>query len=140
MKTSCSPEWDLPTIEECREEAWKIQGDDLLRTCMLSQCGAIQVTCNEWSKVKCVERNRQSAMLRLAFTVTSLETSWYNPVKETYWCEEGGTHGCIVKVVVHEVAHSCGWKHGGNPSVPGNIESQPPCECIQGNESLTSCK
>jgi hypothetical protein len=131
---------DLPTIEECREEAWKIQGDDLLRTCMLSQCGAIQVTCSEWTKVKCAERNKASAMVRLAFTVTTLETAWYNPVKETYWCEEAESHGCIVKVVIHEVAHSCGWEHGSNPSVPGNVELEPPCECIQGDDSAASCK
>jgi hypothetical protein len=131
---------DLPTIEECREEAWKIQGDELLRTCMLSQCGAIQVTCSEWSKVKCAARNKDSPVLRLAFTVTTLETTWYNPVKETYWCEEAESHACIVKIVVHEVAHSCGWEHGGNSSVPGNVESEPPCECVHGDDRVVSCQ
>lgn len=130
---------DLPTVEECREEAWKIQGDDLLRTCMLSQCGAIQVTCSEWGKIKCAERNRAPGMLRLAVTVTTLETAWYNPVKETYWCEEKESHECIVKIVIHEVAHSCGWEHGGNPSVPGNRVSVPPCECLHAGESAVSC-
>lgn len=140
MKTSCPAEIEMPTVEECREEAWKIQGNDLLRTCMLSQCRSIQVTCNEWGRIKCAERTRASGFVRLAVTLTPMETTWYNPAKETYWCEEAASHKCIVKIIIHEVAHSCGWLHGMNPSVPGNVESEPPCECIQGNDRAGPCK
>lgn len=76
----------------------------------------------------------------LAFTVTTRMTFRYNPVDETHWCEEPASHGCIVKSVVHELAHSCGWTHGENPSVPGDDTSKDVCECARGLIDPLLCK
>lgn len=140
MQTSCPPEIDLPSVEECSEEALKIKWDEQLRSCVLSQCGVIKVTCSEQTRLKCKELDKLRGGMTLAFTVRGLETAWYNPVNETHWCEVSSSHECVVKAVIHELAHSCGWEHGRNPSVPGNEESTPPCECSIDGNSATSCE
>jgi hypothetical protein len=140
MQTSCPAEIELPTVGECREEAWKIRGDELPMSCVLSQCGAIKVTCSEWSRRKCKELDKIRGGMTLAFTISAMDTTWYNRVKETHWCEEPSSHACVVKAVIHELAHSCGWDHGGNPSVPGNEGSKPPCECSREESGSKSCK
>jgi hypothetical protein len=121
-------------------EAWKIKLDDTLMSCVVSQCGVVEVTCSEWSRKQCKELSERRGGVTLAFTSSGRETTWYNPVNEIHWCEGPESHACIVKSVIHELAHSCGWDHGRNPTVPGNEEFKPPCECTRDNPSAGVCQ
>lgn len=143
MKTSCPAAIGLPTVEECSEEAMKI-GDELLRVCMLQQCGKINITCSEWSRLECKEQSLTGSTL-LAFTVMIYHGTLHSfiPVKETHWCENPASHECIVKAVVHEVAHSCGWDHLEGRNVPGNDperEAIPECQCVGANGERKACR
>ena len=143
MKTSCSSAIELPTIEECREEATKIS-DELLRMCMLRQCQDIEITCSEWSRLECKEQTPPGGTL-LAFTVMQYHGTLHSfyPVKETHWCEISSSHECIVKAVVHEVAHSCGWDHRQGKSVPGDDPERQPlpeCQCVDERGVRKPCK
>lgn len=142
MKTSCPAAIELPTVEECSEEAMKIS-DELLRMCMLQQCGKIDITCSEWSRLECKEQSLTGSTL-LAFTVMTYHGTLHSfiPVKETHWCENPASHECIVKAVVHEVAHSCGWDHREGRNVPGNDperEAIPECQCVGANGKRKAC-
>jgi hypothetical protein len=143
MKTSCPSAIGLPTVEECTEEAMKIT-DELLRMCMLRQCNNIDITCSEWSRLECKEQGLTGSTL-LAFTVMTYHGTLHSfiPVKETHWCENPASHECIVKAVVHEVAHSCGWDHREGRNVPGNDpehEAIPECQCVGANGERKACR
>ena len=147
MKTSCPASVELPTVEECLEEAMKID-DELLMSCMRRQCRDITVTCSEWSRKKCKEELRKrpdNPVLALTFTNWKGTLHLFYPVAETHWCEEPASHGCIVKAVIHELAHSCGWDHGQGHNVPGNDPERervpiPECGCVDENGARTSCE
>ncbi len=144
MKTSCPASIELPTVEECLEEADKID-DELLMSCMRRQCRDIRVTCSEWSRQKCKEERESPDSILLAFTLTTSQGVHHRfyPVKETHWCEEPASRGCIIKAVIHELAHSCGWNHKQGHNVPGNDPKRhpiPECACVDEEGARTSCE
>lgn len=146
MKTSCPASIELPTVEECIEEAYKID-DERLMSCMRRQCSAITVTCSEWSRQKCKELRKgpESTLLALTFTSWKGTIHLYDPVEQTHWCEVPASRGCIIKAVIHELAHSCGWEHEQGHNVPGNDpdnerEPLPECACADENGARTSCE
>jgi hypothetical protein len=145
MKTSCPASIELPTIEECVEAASGITGE-LLGSCVRRQCRDITVTCGEWSRSICkLESEARPGTNVLALTLITFQGTLhaFYPVKETYWCEEPASHGCIVNAVIHELAHSCGWDHKEGQNVPGN---DPPehtiaeCACVDEKGARTSCR
>lgn len=144
MKTSCPASIELPTIEECLEEASRID-DELLMSCMRRQCRDLTVTCSEWSRQMCRSQGQRFGNTALGFTLTFWRGTPHRfyPVKETHWCEEPASHECIIKAVMHELAHSCGWNHRQGHNVPGNDpEREPPpeCACVDENGARTSCE
>jgi hypothetical protein len=144
MKTNCPPSIELPSVEECIEEAHKID-DELLMSCMRRQCRDITVTCSEWSRQQCKALTESPGSTLLAFTVTHWRGTLHRfyPVDETHWCEQSASRGCIVKAVIHELAHSCGWDHRQGHNVPGDDpKRQPPPECACADEegARTSCE
>jgi len=144
MKTSCPASIELPTVEECREEAARID-DELLMSCMRRQCSTITVTCGEWSRQKCREESQRSSRAVLAFTLVPWPGLLYRfyPVKETHWCEDPTSPECSTKVVIHELAHSCGWDHGQGHNVPGDNPEREPlaeCACTDENGARTACE
>lgn len=144
MKTSCPASIELPTVEECREEAARID-DELLMSCIRRQCSGITVTCSEWSRQKCREESQLSSSAVLAFTLVPRSGTLYRfyPVKETHWCEDPASPECITKVVIHELAHSCGWNHRQGHNVPGNdpeLELIPECACVDEKGTRMSCE
>jgi hypothetical protein len=144
MKTSCPASIELPTVEECLEETVRID-DELLMSCMRRQCRNITVTCGEWSREQCKSLRQASSgtLLALTFTVWRGTPHRFYPVEQTHWCEEPASRGCILKAVIHEVAHSCGWDHGHGHNVPGNDperEAPPECACVDDNGAMTSCE
>jgi hypothetical protein len=144
MKTSCPVSIELPTVEECLEEASRID-DELLMSCMRRQCRDITLTCGEWSRQKCKAQSQRLGNTVLAFTLTAWKGTLHRfyPVEEIHGCEEPASHGCIVKAVIHELAHSCGWDHRQGHNVPGDEpEREPPpeCACVDENGARTSCE
>lgn len=144
MKTSCPASIELPSVEECIEEAVRID-DELLMSCMSRQCSTLTVTCGEWSRQKCREQSARASMAVLAFTYVPRPgmLNRFYPVKETHWCEDPASRECITQVVIHELAHSCGWDHGQGHNVPGNDpdnEPIPECACVDEKGTRTSCE
>ena len=144
MKTSCPASVELPTVEECLEEASRID-EELLMNCMRRQCRDITVTCSEWSRKECEVMREGPDSVLLAFTLTTSSGMHHRfyPVKETHWCEEPASRECIIKAVIHELAHSCGWDHGQGHKVPGNNPKRKPppeCACADENGARTSCE
>ncbi len=144
MKTSCPASIELPTVEECLEEASSIT-EELLMSCMRRQCRDITVTCSEWSRQKCKALRQRFGRASLAFTMTHWRGTHHRfyPVEETHWCEEPTSRECAIKVVIHELAHSCGWDHGQGHNVPGNDserETPPECACADENGARTACE
>jgi hypothetical protein len=136
LKTSCPASIELPTVEECLEEADKID-DELLMSCMRRQCRDITVTCSERNREDCKKLRQRPGRTLLAFTVTHWRGTHHRfyPVEETKWCEEPASRECISKAVIHELAHSCGWDHLQGHNVPGNDpDSEPIPECACGDE------
>jgi len=120
MRTNCPSTVEMPTIEECRHAALVID-DDLLRTCVQRQCSDIHIECAEWVRRECKEAGMASGSAILAFTYTTYHGTLHSffPVKETHWCEESASLECVTNSLVHELAHSCGWKHEKGNNVPG---------------------
>jgi len=145
MKTSCPASIELPTVEECVEAVSEITGE-LLGSCMRRQCHDITVSCGEWSRGRCqIENQRRPETSLLAFTLVRYHGTLHAffPVQETHWCEEPASHGCVVKAVVHELAHSCGWDHKQGQNVPGNDAPEIPiaeCACVNEKGEKTSCR
>jgi hypothetical protein len=144
MKTSCPTSIELPTVEECLEEADEID-DELLMNCMRRQCRDITVTCSEWSRRKCKEEGQRLGRTALGLTFThwrGVHHRFY-PVEQSHWCEEPASRECIIKVVIHELAHSCGWDHGQGHNVPGNDpdhEQLHECACADEKGVRMSCE
>jgi hypothetical protein len=115
--------------------------------CMRRQCRDITVTCSEWSRRQCKADSQKLGSAVLAFTLTNSHGTHlrFYPVKETHWCEEPASRECIIKSVIHELAHSCGWDHKQGHNVPGNDpeherEPLPECACADENGARTSCE
>jgi hypothetical protein len=145
MKTSCPSSIGLPTVEECVDATSEITSE-LLSSCMRQQCRNLTITCGEWSRSICRAENQSHAGSALiAFTVVTYYGTLHSffPVQETYWCEEPAAHSCVVKAVIHEIAHSCGWDHKQGHNVPGNDAPElpiPECACVDEKGARTSCR
>lgn len=129
MRTDCPSALDIPSVQECHEAAESIS-EELLRICVQGQCGNIQVKCSERTRLQCQEDNRIHGFTMLAYTPSPNHygtLNYFFPIGETHWCEEPVSHECLIKALIHELAHSCGWEHRGGRNVPGN---DPPRESI----------
>jgi hypothetical protein len=143
MKTSCPSAVALPSVEECLQEASALR-EELLRMCVRRQCRDITVTCSERSRAQCQEWSQGTRSTMLGFTLMTFHGTHHRfyPVEEIHWCEEPASRECILKAVIHELAHSCGWDHKQGWNVPGD---DPPhksireCECVGKDGERTSC-
>lgn len=109
---------ELPTVEECRAAAQVIT-DACLRGCVELQCTGIKVNCSDFIKKECQKRN-EAGVTYLGYVWRPDTASCSKPVSEVNWCEEPVSRDCRAKAMVHELAHSCGWKHLQGLGVPGN--------------------
>lgn len=110
---------DVPTVEECRAGADVIK-DERLWDCVRQQCTRIKINCGDMVREECKRQSQLLGETILGYTLVPNWTTTYNAAKETYWCEESTDHECRIKAMVHELAHSCGWRHNGGMGVPGN--------------------
>lgn len=139
MKSNCSAKIQMPTVEECQEAA-KVISNEALRECVKEQCGAISLVCDEETRKVCKESKAKGQDV-LAYVIRLESTSLSSRVKEAHWCEEPTSFKCMLKVVVHELAHSCGWRHEDGGGVPGNPVTGviPECECTVLRSGWVTC-
>jgi hypothetical protein len=123
MTSTCR---DLPTVEECRAGADAIK-DERLWSCVRQQCTRITVNCGDMVRAECKRQSTALGTTILGYTLIPNWTTTFNPTKEIYWCEESVEHDCRIKALVHELAHSCGWRHRQGQGVPVN-EGEVACE------------
>jgi hypothetical protein len=109
---------EVPTIEECQAEAGFIE-DPCLKNCVLKQCSGAKVVCNEHVQQKCQFLNQQKGS-KIGGYVERKEQDCLIPKDEIGWCQIPMSRQCRTKAMVHELAHSCGWKHGEGHGIPGN--------------------
>ena len=113
MSMTCQ---EVPTVEECRTEAQVIE-DDCLRECVLMQCSGVELNCNDHVQQRCKELNGKREATVGGF-VDRESQSCEKPNEEIGWCQVPMSPKCRAKAMVHELAHSCGWSHGGGKNVP----------------------
>lgn len=112
---------ELPTVEECQAAA-RVITHACLRQCVELQCAGVKINCqSEEVQKRCRERNGEG-IVALGYVVrfSDRPTSCENPSSEVNWCEEPVSRRCRAKAMVHELAHSCGWRHGQGHSVPAD--------------------
>jgi hypothetical protein len=119
---------ELPTVEECREVAQVIT-HPCLRQCVEKQCAGIKVNCNSEEIQKNCKDQSSEGVSALGYVVrfSNRPTSCENPSHELNWCEQPSSRDCRAKAMVHELAHSCGWRHNQGLGVPGD-DGKLPCE------------
>jgi hypothetical protein len=106
---------ELPAVEECQYFAGYIT-DECLRQCVYSQCSQARVLCSGYIQQKCRDDARHGG--DVGGFVFRGEQSCTNPREEIYWCERPMSRRCRTRTMVHELAHSCGWRHGDGQNVP----------------------
>lgn len=121
---------------ECRDLAAKITDGDL-RRCVMAQCIAqdVKLKCDAEAKKGCAdlaknptnEKGKAGHGKGGAATVGFLD----KPEKEVDWCEMPVDLKCQTRMLVHELAHTCGWNHTSGVGVPGETGLDPGCGKMQ---------
>lgn len=119
---------ELPTIEECKAAAQVIT-EACLRQCVEMQCAGIKVNCGSEEIQRTCKAQNSEGVTALGYVVrySDAPTSCDNPSKEVNWCEQNASRECRARAMVHELAHSCGWRHLQGFGVPGD-DGFLPCE------------
>jgi hypothetical protein len=75
------------------------------------------------------KNNPSEGIFALGYVIrfSDIPTSCEHPLKEVNWCEQSASRECRARAMVHELAHSCGWKHYQGLGVPGD-DGLLPCE------------
>jgi hypothetical protein len=115
MSLTCN---ELPTVEECKQAAIALT-NSLLRECVLMQCGCIRVNCGDNVKAECKARSDARDEPVAGYVERKGQTP-QAPRGEIAWCEVPLIPSCRTLAMVHELAHSCGWRHYEGGDVPGN--------------------
>jgi hypothetical protein len=112
---------ELPTVEECVAAAQVITSA-CLKKCVEMQCSGIKVNCASEEIQKKCEEKKSEGVVALGYVVrfSDRPTSCDNPSHEINWCEQPTSRTCRARAMVHELAHSCGWRHNQGFGVPGD--------------------
>lgn len=109
----------VPSVEDCQAVADRIE-DFCLRTCVIHMCrGDAEISCDEVVQVECVERAAKRGDDVGGFVARGPQTCEL-PTEELNWCQLPRTPLCQARIMVHELAHACGWHHLDGKGVPGN--------------------
>lgn len=114
------------TVADCQAEADSIE-NDCLKECVKMQCAGIKVDCGEKTRMRCERTESVYAYTDYYPGVTNCR---FAPTNETHCCERllKKSKACRVKVVVHELAHSCGWAVETGPGIPSPANIGDLCE------------
>lgn len=115
MSTTCRY---TPTVETCVWEAERDITDKCLRDCIIAGCRGIRVDCaSDRALAQCAIPKEDGQVGGAANPIGHDCTA---PADELYWCELPVTERCRAQIAVHELAHTCGWRHGNGLGVPGD--------------------
>lgn len=104
----------LPSVEECQQTARSIQ-DDRLRMCVTQQCSRVWVRCNAMTEAQCAAHDRRHTSGNKVLGISSIG-SCEAPNRLIVWCSRQFKDPrraalCRQEAFVHELAHSCGFRH-----------------------------
>lgn len=111
----------VPSVEDCQIIADRIE-DLCLRTCVVHLCrGDGRAVCDEAVQVECVRRtNQHPEGDQVGGFVPEGPQTCEVPAEEVHWCQVPHSPPCQAQIMVHELAHACGWHHGQGQGVPAN--------------------
>lgn len=109
----------VPSVEDCQMVADRIE-DLCLRTCVVHLCRRGRAVCNEDIQVECVHRAKESGGNEVGGFVWDIPQTCEVPQDEVNWCQLERSPPCQARMMVHELAHACGWRHGNGQGVPGD--------------------
>jgi len=111
----------LPTVEECRIAALQIT-DQCLRWCVIAQCAGVTARCGDrYTRRVCSQSRRDGSVGGFVLDGGTCEI----PRDEVHWCDLPVPASCRPLMMVHELAHTCGWSHDLGMGVPGNSGTAP---------------
>jgi RHS repeat-associated protein len=120
---------------EFKKLNWPDTGQSCTKSCIESQLEKTEVVCNSSTVDYCAkahgdiqgrnfEQRRQSGgLLAYAQLGSSQGPNGRCLDGEPWigWCQQKVSDRCIARIIIHEAAHNCGWKHDAPPSVvPGH--------------------
>jgi hypothetical protein len=107
-----------PTVETCTWEAQRDITDTCLRDCIVAGCQGVRIDCASDKAIEhCGPPQKGGAVGGAAHPIGH---DCHVPADEIYWCELPVSERCQAQIAVHELAHTCGWRHGDGLGVPGN--------------------
>lgn len=107
----------IPDVNDCIFIARFIT-DSCLRECVIKQCVAGRLLCNEDTANYCAWR--RDAGKQVGGYVPPRDQSCKEALDEVKWCDLDVSSSCKAHQVVHELAHACGWHHKDGFNVPGD--------------------
>lgn len=115
---------NLPSLSDCKLVAAEIQ-NTCLRKCVLQQCEKAFVLCGEAIEQMCKERSRRHGGAGDVAGFSQVGTC-QEPHKSIFWCsrefkDPGRARECQRQTLVHEFAHTCGFRHDNQPLKPGQM-------------------
>jgi hypothetical protein len=114
------------TVADCQAEADSIE-NDCLKECVKMQCAGIKVDCGETTQQRC---KRKESLYAYTDNYPGVTNCRFAPTNKTHCCERllKKSKACRVKVLVHELAHSCGWDEEKGPGIPNPANDEESCE------------
>lgn len=109
----------VPSVEDCQAVGERIE-DLCLRTCVLHQCRRGRAVCGEVVQVQCVVLSSAHPDDPTNAYVPEGPQTCEMPADEVNWCQVPHSPPCQAKIMVHELAHACGWHHKEGKGVPAD--------------------
>ena len=107
----------VPDVNDCIFIA-RFISDRCLSDCVVQQCSAGHLLCNEETAGYCAER--RDAGRPVGAFVPKGNQSCEQARDEVKWCDLDVSSSCKARQAVHELAHACGWHHFDGYNVPGD--------------------
>ena len=123
FKTDKCPYY-LPAVSLCKMQASKIT-EPCLKTCVMQQCECNQgatIHCGPEAQQKCADYAKEKGIdpSEVEGVANMRPDQCNNPTNDIWWCSPTTIdEKCILKFLIHELAHVCGWQHGQPKGVPG---------------------
>lgn len=110
----------VPSVEDCWAAADRIE-DFCLKSCVIRLCrGDGRVVCNESVQEQCVERAVGNTTGSVGGFVRRGPQTCEVPKEEVNWCQLPRSLPCQALIMIHELAHACGWHHFQGQGIPGD--------------------